>query len=96
MILKMFTVFDQKAKAYLSPFCMAEKGQAIRSFTDLINDGDHQFSKHPEDYTLLFIGEYDDETAAIHPAPTLEALHKGPELVYTDPTGSGKIDSVEE
>lgn len=38
---------------------------AIRQFSDYVNDKNHPWGKHPEDYTLMSIGEYDDESAEI-------------------------------
>ena len=61
MIHKMFTVYDSKAEAYLQPFFSSTTGLAIRSFTEAVNQNDHQFSKYPEDYTLFEIGSYNDE-----------------------------------
>lgn len=60
MILKVFSVYDVKAEAYLQPFFMTSKGQAVRGFTDLLNDGQSQFSKHPGDFTLFELGSFDD------------------------------------
>lgn len=58
---KVFTVHDAKAEAYLKPFLMRTKGEAIRAMQDLANDPKHDFSKYSEDYTLFEIGTYDDE-----------------------------------
>ena len=65
MIQKMFTIFDQKAKAYLPPFCMVQDGQALRAFSDCVNDATHAFYRNPGDYTLMEIGAYDDSNASI-------------------------------
>jgi len=71
MILQIFTVYDSKAEAFLAPFFLKARGQAIRSFTDTCNDPEHAFYKHPSDYTLFALGEYDDAQAAfeIYEAP---------------------------
>lgn len=66
MILRMYTIFDSKAEVYLQPFCMKAKGEAIRAFADHVNDGQSQFSKHPEDFTLFELGEFDDCKACIN------------------------------
>jgi hypothetical protein len=58
MIQKVFSVYDCKAEAYLQPFFMMSKGEAVRGFSDLANDSSTSFYKHPEDYTLFEIGEY--------------------------------------
>ncbi len=65
MIHKMFTIYDEKAKAYLPPFILPQREMAIRTFSDCVNSNDHQFGAHPHDYTLFQIGIFDDETADI-------------------------------
>lgn len=62
-----FTVLDHQAKAHIPPFFYPQEGLAVRAFTDYVNDPEHPWGKHPEDYTLLSIGEYDEETADILP-----------------------------
>lgn len=64
MKLKVYTVYDSKVGAYLQPFFMQSRGQAIRAFSDSVNDTSTQFYKHAEDFTLFEIGEYDDEKGA--------------------------------
>ncbi len=72
MLHQVFTVYDQKAEAYLPPFFFTTLGQAIRAFADSTNDPNHMFNKHPEDYTLFVLGTYDDGNAAFtsHVTPT--------------------------
>lgn len=74
MILKMFTVYDSKAEAYMTPFFLNTIGQAIRSFSDTCNDKSHPFNLHPGDYTLFESGTYDNSTAQCVPALTLKSL----------------------
>lgn len=57
---KVYVVYDSKVEAYMSPFLMVSKGQAIRAFSDSISDAGTQFAKHPEDFTLFEIAVYDD------------------------------------
>lgn len=65
MILKIFSVYDSKAKAHLPPFFLPEEGMAIRTFKDCINSKEHQFGAHPEDYTLKQIGTFDDSSGVL-------------------------------
>lgn len=83
MISKIFSVYDSKAEAYMQPFFMAAKGAAIRAFSDLVNDPQHTFGKHPADYTLFELGSYEDCTSEfkIHPTPC--SLGVGVEFVKT-------------
>ena len=50
MELNLFSIYDQKAKAFLPPFHMPNKAMAERIFRDSVNDEGQMFFKHPEDY----------------------------------------------
>lgn len=65
MILKLFSVYDNGVKAYMQPFFVRSKGEAMRSWGDTVNDPKTAFYKHPQDFTLFELGEYDDETGKI-------------------------------
>lgn len=60
MLHQAFTVYDNKVESYLRPFFCMTNGEAIRSFTDAVNDPTSAFHKHPADFTLFQIGVYDD------------------------------------
>jgi len=72
MKLKIFSVYDSKVNAYMTPFFMKSKGQAIRSFDELTNDPSTQINKWPADFTLMELGEYDDSNGSFQtlPVPT--------------------------
>lgn len=63
MIQKIFTVLDHQAKAHIPPFFYPTEGLALRAFSDYCNNPDHPWGKHPEDYTLIGLGEYDEDSA---------------------------------
>lgn len=65
MILKIFAIYDSKAKAYLPPFFLPEPAVAVRVFSNAANDKDHQFGANPGDYTLFHLGGFDDDTGKI-------------------------------
>lgn len=65
MLFKMFTVYDSAAGAYVAPFFLAATGQALRQFTDAVNDPASSLCQHPEDYTLYEIGTYEDTHATV-------------------------------
>lgn len=54
-----YSVYDSKIKAYGQIFLQMSEGEALRSFTDIVNDPQSIFNKHPEDYTLFEIGTWD-------------------------------------
>lgn len=61
MISKVFAVFDVKVGVYERPFFMRTRGEAVRSWVEVVNDPETKFNKHPEDFGLFEIAEYDDE-----------------------------------
>lgn len=74
MILKAFAVYDLKALNFGVPFFMSSVGAAVRGFADLANDAQSSVNKHPEDYQLFEIGEYDDAVGLLkdlHPSRLL-------------------------
>ncbi len=64
MRLHIFSVYDSKAEAFLPPFFYGTKGQAMRSFGDAVNEEGHQFRKHAADYTLFYVGVFDQDEGA--------------------------------
>lgn len=57
---KVFTVYDSKAESFLTPFHMRNRGEAIRAFTESVNDPKTSFNRWPSDFTLFEIGEFDE------------------------------------
>lgn len=65
MELRVFSIRDEKVGAYMQPFFSPTVGSAIRAISDVVNDVQSQFSKHPSDYVLFEIGVYDDISGLI-------------------------------
>lgn len=63
MIYDVFTVYDEKAEAFLPPFILPKIAQAKRVFADCVNSDSHQFGANPADYTLFRLGSWDDSNA---------------------------------
>lgn len=59
---KVFTVYDSKTQVFRAPFHMRNEGEALRAWQSIANDENSEIGKYPEDFSLLEIGEYDDET----------------------------------
>lgn len=62
MKVRIFSVYDVKAEAYLAPFTFPENGQAIRAFSDTVNDPNSMFNKHAADFTLFRLGYFDQSS----------------------------------
>lgn len=67
MILGLFSIFDEKAGAFAHPLTFRSKGEAIRAFTDAVNAPDSPFFKHPNDFYMYKLGEYDDNSGVVQP-----------------------------
>lgn len=74
MIKKVYSVFDSKAEAYLPPFMFNAHGEAIRAFTDLSNDLNHQFCKYSSDFCLMHLGDFDDSTGLYNLLPIPQSM----------------------
>lgn len=62
MQLGVYVVLDKAVGAYLRPFYVRARGEAFRSFSEACNDKNSEFYKHPDDYVLYYLGQYDDNT----------------------------------
>lgn len=70
MKLLAFSLFDTKASYFHAPFFMSHRGQAIRACMDLGADLNTTVGRHPVDFALYEIGEFDDQTGTVtHLAP---------------------------
>lgn len=61
--MKVFTVYDSKAEAFLPPFFTKTTAMAIRTFTSAATSTEHQFFQFGGDYTLFELGEFDERSA---------------------------------
>lgn len=62
MVLKAFSIYDEKSVAFMQPFFMPQIGQALRAFSDVVKDQSKDISKHAGDYKLYQVGEFDDNS----------------------------------
>lgn len=71
MKLIIFSVFDSKADAFITPFFSPTVAVGVRSFATAANDPNCQFAVHPGDYSLFELGEFDQEKGSV---TTLKAM----------------------
>lgn len=62
MIKPMYTLYDEKAQAYATPFTSPNLFTALRSFHAAKNDPQTDIYRFPNDFTLYEIGSFDDST----------------------------------
>jgi len=71
--IKMFSLYDSKAEAFGPPFFLQSTGQAVRALMDISNDPQSMVGRHPADFVLYEVGEYDDSSA--------EVVNKNPHIL---------------
>lgn len=74
MRLELYSVHDSKVGAYMPVFSARSKGEALRSFQSACSDEKHQFNAHRGDYSLWFIGAFDDSTGDIESLKPLRII----------------------
>ena len=83
MKLQAYTIYDVASGIYMRPFFSQADGQAIRGFKDIATDANHEVGKHPEDYTLYRVGQFNDTTGKMD-GEELEKMATGLEMVAED------------
>lgn len=73
-VFKICAIRDSKAEAWMVPMFFQANGQAVRSFGDAVRKSDSDFGRHPEDYNLYLVGEYDDMTGEILPCEPVHLI----------------------
>lgn len=86
------SIYDVKAESYTPPHPCPSHAAAIREFEVLVNDGGKSMiSQHPEDFSLVLVGEWLDRvpvegqsmkfTAKLVGYPQFSTLAQGRDLV---------------
>lgn len=97
MLYEVFSIHDEKATAFLPPFILPNNAMAQRIFSDCINSEDHQFAKHPADYTLFRLGQFNDMDGTFILKDTKQSLGNGVEFRRMDsnPATEGRSNGKE-
>lgn len=66
-MVKAYSVFDVKAANYAAPFFTFNDQTAIRILTDAVADPSTVICQHPEDYSLYWVGTFDEDTGIFAP-----------------------------
>lgn len=67
MLTKMYSIRDQKAEVYNTPFFSRTHGDAERTLVRLANDPQSMIAQFPLDYDLYYLGDYDTDTGKLTP-----------------------------
>lgn len=73
-MLRIFAVYDKAVGAFMAPFFVRATGEALRTFTDAVNDPQSPFYKHPADFELFQLGAFDSANGTIEAMASLRVI----------------------
>jgi len=85
MKLKVFSVRDDKAEIYMRPFFAQTIAEACRMWKDAASDENTSFFRHPEDFCLFEVGDFDTEFGTLIPALSPKPLGKAFDFIEKKP-----------
>jgi len=83
MLQYIVSVKDRAAEVFNRPFFVPHRNVAVRDFTDEINraSADNPLNKHPDDFDLYLLGQFDDSNGAFIREGTPTVLVRGKDVV---------------
>lgn len=66
--MKLFCMYDVKAQHFIQPFAETSTHAALRGFEVAVNEGKSTFSRFPDDFCLMELGDFDQTSGQITPA----------------------------
>ena len=87
MTYEIYTIYDSASKSYNNPFYFLNDNLATRAAIDLLQD-ENEISRHPHDFTMFKIGQYDPQIGEIYNYDKRIALVKFHELAAANPQKS--------
>lgn len=84
MNLKFFSIRDSKVDAFMRPFIAQTTKEAMRIFEDSVNRPDSGFFKHPDDYSLFELGDFNPLDGSIIPHVQVKNLGLASEFIKAD------------
>ena len=68
-MMRLYSIRDAKTQAFSTPFFQQNDETALRMFRDELHgsNGPSMLSKHPEDFDLYCVGDWNDTSGAVRP-----------------------------
>lgn len=64
-----YVILDKASESYGRPLVYATDAVAIRELSAEVRNGETFFGKHPQDFSLYYLGTYDDGSAMFELLP---------------------------
>lgn len=82
MKMEAYSVFDKAVNAFMAPFFCRSRGEALRSFISAVNDEKGPFALNLPDYTLYYIGLWDDASGSLTSPDRPDKVLSAPEASH--------------
>ncbi len=60
-----YSIYDTASATYQKPIFSRADGEIMREFQNICVDKEHPCGQHPEDYSLIRIGNFNDQTGLV-------------------------------
>lgn len=78
--MKLFSLQDNKADYFLPPMLLRNKGEAIRQIQQAMRKEDTPIAQDPESFTLVELGEFNQDDGIIKPYEQMKIIGTCSEL----------------
>lgn len=82
--MKIFSMYDVKAQTFIQPFAETSTIAALRGFEVAVNEGKSTFQRFPDDFCLMELAEFDQDTGALTPLTTPNNLGSARSVLKLD------------
>ena len=82
MIKQVYAFQDVKVSVFLPPMVLLNDNEARRLLSEVVNDKQTPMGRHPEDFRLVRIGEYDDNSGRRPPLASPEFVSDAVSCIY--------------
>ena len=83
MVKQIYSFEDVKVQVFHSPMVLLNDNDARRLLADVVADGSTPISKHPEDFRLVRLGEFNDNSGLLSSLATPEFIANATEYVQS-------------
>lgn len=84
-MLHVYAVFDKALQAFSRPFFVPTRGVALRGFIDECGNPNSELAKHPSDYELHQVAEFDEITGYFNSVSPTELVVRASEFAPHHP-----------
>ena len=83
-ILRVCSIYDSKAEAYMNPMFVPAIGIASRDFIDAFTSSDNKMSKHRSDFILYEVASFDTSNGSFESVVPPRLVFKGSDIGDND------------